>query len=59
MFILETEDYSIVGASPEVHVRLNDRDVMIRPIAGTDHAESRKMKIKNLRKSYLRMKRKS
>lgn len=35
MFILETEDYSIVGASPEVHVRLNDGDVLIRPIAGT------------------------
>ena len=35
MFILETEDYSIVGASPEVHVRLNQGDVLIRPIAGT------------------------
>ena len=35
MFILETNDYSIVGASPEVHVRLNDRNVLIRPIAGT------------------------
>ena len=35
MFIMETEDYSIVGASPEVHVRLNGEDVMIRPIAGT------------------------
>ena len=35
MFILENEDYSIVGASPEVHVRLNEREVLIRPIAGT------------------------
>lgn len=35
MFILETNDYSIVGASPEVHVRLNDSEVLIRPIAGT------------------------
>jgi anthranilate synthase component 1 len=35
MFILETNDYSIVGASPEVHVRLNDENVLIRPIAGT------------------------
>ncbi len=35
MFLLETGDYSIVGASPEVHVRLTDRLVEIRPIAGT------------------------
>lgn len=35
MFILETEDFSIVGASPEVHVRLHEGDVLIRPIAGT------------------------
>ena len=35
MFILETGDYAIVGASPEVHVRLNNDDVLIRPIAGT------------------------
>jgi anthranilate synthase component 1 len=35
MFILETDDFSIVGASPEVHVRLTDGRVEIRPIAGT------------------------
>jgi anthranilate synthase component 1 len=35
MFILEAEDFSIVGASPEVHVRLTDGLVEIRPIAGT------------------------
>ena len=35
MFILENTDYSIVGASPEVHVRLNNENVLIRPIAGT------------------------
>jgi anthranilate synthase component 1 len=35
MFILETADFSIVGASPEVHVRLTDGKVEIRPIAGT------------------------
>ena len=29
------DDFSIVGASPEVHVRLQDDDVLIRPIAGT------------------------
>ncbi|MBM3854337.1 MAG: anthranilate synthase component I [Verrucomicrobia bacterium] len=35
MFILEAEDFAIVGASPEVHVRLTDGLVEIRPIAGT------------------------
>lgn len=35
MFILETGGFSIVGASPEVHVRLTDGLVEIRPIAGT------------------------
>jgi anthranilate synthase component I len=35
MFILEATDFAIVGASPEVHVRLTDGLVEIRPIAGT------------------------
>lgn len=35
MFLLEAEDFALVGASPEVHVRLTDRKVEIRPIAGT------------------------
>lgn len=35
MFILETGDFSLVGASPEVHVRLTGRHAEIRPIAGT------------------------
>src|SRR5690606_33190105 len=35
MFILDAGDYAIVGASPEVHVRLTDGLVEIRPIAGT------------------------
>ena len=35
LFILEAEDFALVGASPEVHVRLTDGRVEIRPIAGT------------------------
>ena len=35
MFLLETGDFSLVGASPEVHVRLTDGLVEIRPLAGT------------------------
>jgi anthranilate synthase component 1 len=35
MFLLELDDFSLVGASPEIHVRCEDRRVEIRPIAGT------------------------
>ncbi len=35
MFVLELEGFSLVGASPELHVRCVDRQVEIRPIAGT------------------------
>ncbi|MGE9296951.1 MAG: anthranilate synthase component I [Puniceicoccales bacterium] len=35
MFCLETGDYAVVGASPEVHVRSTAGRVEIRPIAGT------------------------
>jgi anthranilate synthase component 1 len=35
MFLLELDGFALVGASPEVHVRCEDRRVEIRPIAGT------------------------
>jgi anthranilate synthase component 1 len=35
MFLLELDGLSLVGASPELHVRCVDRQVEIRPIAGT------------------------
>jgi anthranilate synthase component 1 len=35
MFLLELEGFALVGASPEIHVRCEDRRVEIRPIAGT------------------------
>ncbi|MCC6234501.1 MAG: anthranilate synthase component I [Verrucomicrobiales bacterium] len=35
MFLLELEGLSLVGASPEIHVRCENRCVEIRPIAGT------------------------
>lgn len=37
MFLLEDAGFSVVGASPEVHVRLTGDKVEIRPIAGTRH----------------------
>jgi anthranilate synthase component I len=35
MFLLELNGFSLVGASPETHVRCEERRVEIRPIAGT------------------------
>ncbi|MCS7089377.1 MAG: anthranilate synthase component I [Verrucomicrobiota bacterium] len=35
LFLLELDGFALVGASPEIHVRCEDRRVEIRPIAGT------------------------
>ena len=35
MFLLELDGFSLVGASPEIHVRCEEGEVQIRPIAGT------------------------
>ncbi len=35
MFLLELDGFSLVGASPEIHVRCEENLVEIRPIAGT------------------------
>jgi len=35
MFLMEHEDFNIVGSSPEVMVRLTDGKLLLRPIAGT------------------------
>ncbi len=35
MFLLDFEDFSIVGSSPEVMVRLSEGEILLRPIAGT------------------------
>ena len=35
MFLLDLGELALVGASPEVLVRVEDGDVMVRPIAGT------------------------
>ncbi|OUW19810.1 MAG: anthranilate synthase component I [Opitutales bacterium TMED158] len=37
MFLLEADGFAIIGASPEVHVKLTEDQVEIRPIAGTRH----------------------
>ena len=35
MFLMQYEDFNIVGSSPEVMVRLQDGELLLRPIAGT------------------------
>ncbi len=35
MFLLEADGFAVIGASPEVHVRLTGRRAELRPIAGT------------------------
>ena len=35
MFLLQYEDFNIVGSSPEVMVRLQEGELLLRPIAGT------------------------
>jgi anthranilate synthase component 1 len=35
MFLMEYEDFSIVGSSPEVMIRLINGELLLRPIAGT------------------------
>ncbi len=35
LFLLDYEDFSIAGSSPEVMVRLSNDEILLRPIAGT------------------------
>ena len=35
MFLLRFDDFAVVGASPEVLVRLEEGEILLRPIAGT------------------------
>jgi len=35
LFLLEFDEFAIAGSSPEVMVRLSDKEILLRPIAGT------------------------
>ena len=48
MFLMEFEDFNIVGSSPEVMVRLQERELLLRPIAGTRKRGKTKAKDKEL-----------
>ncbi len=53
MFLMEYEDFSIVGSSPEVMVRLNEGELLLRPIAGTRKRGTTKQKDLELEKELL------
>ena len=53
MFLMEYENFSIVGSSPEVMVRLTDGELLLRPIAGTRKRGATKQKDKELEEELL------
>ena len=53
MFLMEYEGFSIVGSSPEVMVRLEDGELLLRPIAGTRKRGKTKERDKELEEELL------
>ncbi|MCH9740183.1 MAG: chorismate-binding protein [Epsilonproteobacteria bacterium] len=53
LFLLDYEDFSICGSSPEVMVRLENEEILLRPIAGTrkrgkSHARDKELELEML-----------
>ncbi|MBU0632667.1 anthranilate synthase component I family protein [bacterium] len=53
MFLMEYENFNIVGSSPEVMVRLRDGEILLRPIAGTRKRGDTKQRDKELENELL------
>jgi len=53
MFLMEYEDFNIVGSSPEVMVRLTNGELLLRPIAGTRKRGATKLRDKELEEELL------
>lgn len=53
MFLMDYEDFNIVGSSPEVMVRLTDGEILLRPIAGTRKRGDTKQRDKELENELL------
>jgi anthranilate synthase component 1 len=53
MYLMEYGDFSIVGSSPEVMVRLSDGDILLRPIAGTRKRGGSKLRDAQLEEELL------
>ena len=48
LFLLDYEEFSICGSSPEVMVQLSDSEILLRPIAGTRKRGKNKQRDKEL-----------
>ncbi|SFV65871.1 Anthranilate synthase, aminase component [hydrothermal vent metagenome] len=53
LFLLDYEDFSICGSSPEVMVKLSNNEILLRPIAGTrkrgkTHARDKELELEML-----------
>ncbi len=53
MYLMEYEDYNIVGSSPEVMIRLQEGSLLLRPIAGTRKRGATKERDKELEEELL------
>ncbi|MEJ2501155.1 MAG: chorismate-binding protein [Campylobacterales bacterium] len=53
MYLLEYEDFAIVGSSPEVMVRLHENELLLRPIAGTRKRGATKERDRELEEELL------
>ena len=53
LFLLEYEDFSICGSSPEVMVRLTEGEILLRPIAGTRKRGKNSVRDKELEQEML------
>jgi anthranilate synthase component 1 len=53
MFLMEYEDFAIVGSSPEVMVRLQENELLLRPIAGTRKRGATKERDRELEEELL------
>ena len=53
MFLMEYDDFNIVGSSPEVMVRLSEGELLLRPIAGTRKRGATKARDKELEDELL------
>jgi len=53
LFLLDYEDFSICGSSPEVMVRLTEGEILLRPIAGTRKRGKNALRDKELEQEML------
>lgn len=53
MFLMDYNNFNIVGSSPEVMVRLTDGEILLRPIAGTRKRGATKQRDKELENELL------